>query len=88
MEGAIKCGVYYRNISVNKTFKNINSWSHRLSVRTVGFNPTKRGSIPCGNEKIMNYKIAVIEGLLENHPLKLKKYKTDISVIEIRKIKH
>ena len=31
------------DISVNKTFK---KWSHRLSVRTVGFHPTKRVRFP------------------------------------------
>ena len=36
------------DISVNKIFK---IWSHRLSVRTVGFHPTKRCSIPLGNAK-------------------------------------
>ena len=34
--------------------------SHRLSVRTVGFHPTKRGSI-LRPPKSMKYKIAVIE---------------------------
>ena len=48
--------------------------SHRLSVRTVGFHPTKRGSIPLGPPNFM-YKIAIIENihkdgidLLKNHP--------------------
>ena len=31
----------------HKTFK----WSHRLSVRTPGFHPGKRGSIPRGTTK-------------------------------------
>ena len=39
--------------------------SHRLSVRTVGFHPTKRGSIPLGtanlNKTNFMKKIAVIE---------------------------
>ena len=49
--------------------------SHRLSVRTVGFHPTKRGSIPLGPPITMKYKIAVIEEihkdglkLLKDHP--------------------
>ena len=49
--------------------------SHRLSVRTVGFHPTKRGSIPLGTAKNYENKIAVIEEihkdgleLLKNHP--------------------
>ena len=29
-------------------------WSHRLSVRTSGFHPEKRGSIPRGSSKFMS----------------------------------
>ena len=51
--------------------------SHRLSVRTVGFHPTKRGSIPLNKDRQNSMKkIAIIEKIHNDGLELLKKTKT------------
>ena len=40
--------------TLNSVFTNKELWSYRLSVRTLGFHPKKRGSIPRSSSKFMD----------------------------------
>ena len=48
----------------------MHNWSHRLSVRTRGFHPRKRGSIPLGTAK-MSYFVYM---LISHHKNKIYSY--------------
>ena len=56
--------------------------SHRLSVRTVGFHPTKRGSIPPWDRQSFMYKIAIIEKIHKDGIDLLKHPKFEYEIIE------
>ena len=72
---------------INKGFYNKKTaiWSLRLSVRTRGFHPRKRGSIPLGTTKLRTY----FAYLLKSVSVGTKKTYAGYSVdVEKRLIKH
>ena len=72
---------------INKGFYNKKTaiWSLRLSVRTRGFNPRKRGSIPLGTAKLMTYFAYLLKSVSAGTKKTYAGYSVDV---EKRLIKH